>query len=198
MAYVGYGDLSDSSARDAHEDDPMPSNSTAYGSSQIDDFDDTWVRIDTYLKQSAANTANGALKYWVNGALDINHANTITRTTSNTWDLLLLGCFIRQNQPVQIYMDDVYIDITQARVEIGNASTWAACTHKEIQPPTAWSASSVTVTVNRGSFGDTDAAYLYVVDSTGAVNSSGYAITFGDTPPTMSGATCSGCSLNVP
>ncbi len=76
--------------------------------------------------------------------------------------------------------DDIFMNNTQARVEIGNASTWAACTMREIQIPTSWSASSIAVTVNQGSFASDATAYLYVVDSTGAVNSSGYEITFGE------------------
>ena len=39
--------------------------------------------------------------------------------------------------------------------------------------------SFIAVTVNRGSFGSSDTAYLYVVDSAGAINSSGLQITFG-------------------
>ena len=75
-------------------------------------------------------------------------------------------------------MTNMYIDVTQARVLIGDASTWSGCAHTEIQIPTAWSSSSVTVTVNQGSFAGSSGAYLYVVDSAGTVNSSGYSITF--------------------
>ncbi|MCD6288604.1 MAG: hypothetical protein J7M12_05765, partial [Candidatus Hydrogenedentes bacterium] len=59
----------------------------------------------------------------------------------------------------------------------GNASTWSACTHREIQIPTAWSNDTITFTVNQGSF-PYGTAYLYVVDSTGAWNENGYPITF--------------------
>jgi hypothetical protein len=83
----------------------------------------------------------------------------------------------------------VYLDTSWARVEIGNAATYGACTHREIQIPTAWAATSITATVNRGSFGASDAAYLYVIPSTGYgdVNTAGKAITFGggaSNPPT--------------
>jgi len=76
------------------------------------------------------------------------------------------------------YYDEIYVDTTQSRVEVGNASTWSGCTHREIQIPSAWSSSSITVTVNQGTFADSSGAYLYVVDSDGNVNSSGYSITF--------------------
>lgn len=105
------------------------------------------------------------------------------------------------------WYDDIYLDNTWARVMIADASTWAASTHKEPQIPSAWSVSNITVTVNSGTFTTGQQAYLYVVDSTGAVNSNGYPITIGSsgggsgdtTPPTnvaitapLSGATVSG------
>jgi len=63
-------------------------------------------------------------------------------------------------------------------VEIGDAATWSNCDHKEIQIPTSWSSSSIGIDVNTGSFSN-GTAYLYVVDSSGDVNSSGYEITIG-------------------
>lgn len=89
------------------------------------------------------------------------------------------------------WADDVYLDTTWARVMIGNASTFSASTIKEIQIPTSWSDGSVTVTVNSGSFGASDPAYVFVTDSTGST-SPGYAVTFGSggggdtTAPTVS------------
>jgi len=78
----------------------------------------------------------------------------------------------------KVYMDDLYMDNTFARVMLGNASTFAASTTREIQVPTAWGASSITVQLNRGSFGASDAVWLYVIDSTN-VPSAGYAVTLG-------------------
>ena len=85
-----------------------------------------------------------------------------------------------------VYMDDLYVDNTFARVMIGNASTFAASTTREVQIPTAWSTSTITVQVNRGSFGASASAWLYVIDSTNTP-SAGFPITFGggtsDTTP---------------
>jgi len=79
---------------------------------------------------------------------------------------------------VIIDFSDLYIDFTQARVEVCDSSTWAARTHCEIQVPQAWTASSLTAKVNQGSFANGSNAYLYAVDSSGNV-SNGYSITFG-------------------
>jgi len=77
------------------------------------------------------------------------------------------------------WMDDIYIDNTFARVIIGNASTYDASTHREVQIPTAWSSSSISVTVNVGSFSANERAYVYVVAADGSVNNQGYPITIG-------------------
>ncbi len=71
--------------------------------------------------------------------------------------------------------DDVFIDHTRARVELGNANTWSSSTIREIQIPTAWSDGSITVNVNKGSF-ISGTAYLFVIDSSGNA-SNGYPVT---------------------
>jgi hypothetical protein len=74
-------------------------------------------------------------------------------------------------------IDDVYVDYTWARVELGNAPTWALCTVKEVQIPTQWTNTQITAQLNRGGFANGQTAYLYVVDANGAVNAVGYPIT---------------------
>ena len=76
--------------------------------------------------------------------------------------------------------DDGYLSFTKARVEIGNALTYSNCNHTEIQIPTAWSDSSITFTVNQGSFLNGETAYVFVVDADGNA-SSGKEITIGGT-----------------
>ena len=45
-----------------------------------------------------------------------------------------IGHFYSTSSPgLTSYFSEVYIDNTQARVEIGNASNWDACTHREIK-----------------------------------------------------------------
>lgn len=79
----------------------------------------------------------------------------------------------------KVYNDNVYIDKTQARVELCDSATWAARTHCEIQPTTAWSDISNTINLNQGSFANGNMAYLYVVDANGAVNANGSAAILG-------------------
>jgi hypothetical protein len=74
--------------------------------------------------------------------------------------------------------DDIFIDFTQARVEICGESTWMGRSSCNIQIPQVWSASSLNVKVNPGSLAS-GPAYLYVVDSSGVANANGFPITLG-------------------
>jgi hypothetical protein len=144
----------------------------------------TWVRVDIYKKLSTAGVADGAVWVKIYNSDSAADNAAMTRSTGMTFtlDTVLLGTMDGSdgNHSYEIYVDDVYIDSTQARIEICAEATWAARTHCEIQPPSAWSSSSATVTVNRGSFAADATAYLYVVDADGTANSTGYEITFGD------------------
>jgi hypothetical protein len=76
-----------------------------------------------------------------------------------------------------VYVDSLYIDNSFARVEMCDNATWANRAHCEIQPPTVWASGSITATFNQGSFISGSTAYLYVIDSAGNVNTTGYPLT---------------------
>ena len=92
--------------------------------------------------------------------------------------------------------DDVYVDATQARVEICNTATWATRTHCEIQIPVTWSSSSIGIKVNPGSFVSLANQYLYVVDSSGSV-STAYQISGDTTAPTITAFTIPSTSTSL-
>jgi hypothetical protein len=98
---------------------------------------------------------------------------------------IALGFWIRYGSEGYVQMDDIYLSTTQARIELGDKSTFSSCTLREIQIPTAWSSSSITFTANQGSFKEGDTVYLYVVDADGNVNANGYPIIIwgGPIPP---------------
>jgi hypothetical protein len=159
--------------------------SIEWRSLQTDISKSAWHLFQFEFQEGDASTANGVMRWWVDGRKVFDHSDITTRTGSYNKYVQDLG-FYRDSLSDgsgTLHLDDLYIDNTWSRVEIGNAATYAASTHREIQPATAWDANgqSIAVTLNRGSFGAFDNAYLYVVDSTGAVNADGYAITFGDT-----------------
>ena len=194
LIYNGFGnpDYSDGGLRDSIQDDPMPSGSTEWGGTNLSSIENEWVRFEVWAVQSTPNVSDGTLRTWVHRpyagspsiVLDLDNSNRMMRTGSSQWTQWHFGSYIARDVdpyggggPVDVYTytDDIYFDVTRARVEVGNASTWAGCTQREIQRPTAWTGSSITITANKGSFSSFSGKYVYVVDSTG-VNSNGYAI----------------------
>ena len=147
-----------------------------------------WCRIDTYSLVGTADTADGNMSWWItaesgNDSFENDGIVTMTEGKEYTYDSFLLGLMYANNDEsgdFELYLDDLYIDDTLSRVEIGNNSVFEDCTHREIQIPTAWAADEITVTVNQGSFAAADTAYLFVVDADGAV-SDGYQVVIGVT-----------------
>lgn len=65
---------------------------------------------------------------------------------------------------VDFYTQDIYIGIgTNARVEVGNAATYAACTKLAIQPAKSWTNGSITTYANLGAFTDSEELYAFVI-----------------------------------
>ena len=149
----------------------------------------TWIRVDMHKKLSSPGVSNGAISINMLGVDSASNMAAMTRAAGKSFllDTVLLGLEdgAAANHSYEMYIDDMYIDTTPARIEICNSSTWNARTSCEIQPATSWSASSVTFTGNQGSIAASSSRYLYVVDSTGAANSNGYPITFGATTSTL-------------
>ncbi len=80
-------------------------------------------------------------------------------------------------------IDDVYVATgpnAAARVEIGNAATYSACTNLALSTPVKWSNTSITTTVRQGRFTNIEDAYLYVVDANGVVNTNGFPLKSGN------------------
>lgn len=150
-----------------------------------------WHRLEFWMKLSSTpGASDGDHEFLIDAqstplSLDSGTPGVTCPTGStcyyNIFQMNLSGCGYTESDHPYMWLDDCYVDSTQARVEIGNASTWSACTHREIQIPTSWSNTSISITANFGSFSINDDIYIYVVDSDGAVNASGYG------PVTLSG-----------
>lgn len=141
----------------------------------------TWMRYTVALKNA---TSGGYI--WnqevssAGNAVQFNLTNIVTAHSTDPWNVLTLPGFGRVDTTAAAYYDDVYVATgagARARVEIGNASTYAACTNLTLLTPTSWSDTTIQATVRQGSFA-AGSAYLYVVDWTGAVSPS-RAITIG-------------------
>jgi hypothetical protein len=141
----------------------------------------SWMKVEMEIRHDTSSS--GYIKVWENGVLKVNFTGQNTWASTGTYNELIGGFARDRSTSNWRYFADMYLDYSLQRVMIGNASTLASSTTlREVQIPSAWSASSITVTVNQGGFANGSTAYLYVFDDTGTANSTGYAITFGDTP----------------
>jgi hypothetical protein len=66
-------------------------------------------------------------------------------------------------------------------VILANNANLSQATITETQLPTAWSGNSVSVSVNLGKFSNGQTAYVFVFDSSGAANSTGFPVSVGGT-----------------
>jgi hypothetical protein len=170
-----------------HRTEDADENFPGLGAQEIDN---EWVRFESYLKQSAAETANGAWHQTTYRPTLVTPEKSVVtlddykmRDTSDDWIWWVFGGAYWSgcdgDDSLDVDVDEFVMDSQRARVEIANTSTWAARTISEYQVATAWADGEITCTLNAGHHGDTDTVYLYVIDSDGTVNANGFEITLG-------------------
>jgi hypothetical protein len=77
------------------------------------------------------------------------------------------------------------VDVGSAKVELGNANTYAGSGTKVEQTVTTWGgATSITVSAVRGAL-STGTVYAYVTNSDGGVNTNGLAVTLSSVTPAI-------------
>ena len=130
---------------------------------------DHWIHVQYLIDAGSGNNAfDGSCVVYINGALRYDHRNIATIGSGfYTWPEVYLGNYVRTDPHggAHAYWESVYVDRSWARVEIGDAPVYNACTHREVQVPVAWSDTSISVQLNRGSFPSFSALYLFVVDA---------------------------------
>lgn len=110
----------------------------------------------------------GFVRVLENGRRVHSRTVNITEQTHRAFQTTSFGQYARVNNNPNNwrYYTDAYYDNSFSRVILGNnPSLNSSCTIREVQIPTAWSDTSVTVTVNRGVFVDDDPVYVFVVDA---------------------------------
>jgi len=151
-----------------------------WGTGGLNPHAGTWSKVEHFF--TISNVANG-------GRLIIKENNVTYYDQTMRGDNVAgtgrndgIGGFSRNsgNGNNYRYFADIYLDYSLQHVMLGNASTLAACTVLEVCPPTAWSDTSVTVTVNRGALADSGSIYAYVYDAAGTANSTGYDVSGAD------------------
>lgn len=143
-----------------------------------------WQRVDYYMQRSSTGLAADGIMYWNRVGRSTPMVNQTTVPThydgNSEWRYVSIvqgvASIAGGTLDYDVYVDDVYMDTSRARVEICDVATWANRTHCEIQPSVEWSDTGITATLNSGSFAIGATAYAIVVDSFGAA-SNGEAVT---------------------
>ena len=126
---------------------------------------DKWVHVQIQF------VANGQFSFTLDGVKYVD--TTIKYTPRANWNIE--HQVIESSSDSRLYIDDFFIDNTWARVLIANSASCLTASHSEIQPATTWSATSLSVRANTGTF-SAGPAFACVVDSQNRV-SRGFAIT---------------------
>lgn len=148
-----------------------------YWGAAVNPMAGAWTKIECEICWTS-NSPDGYIKLWENGVLRIDYAG-VTDGMTGTQRSEAIGGYARIRSAENFrYYADIYYDRSRSRVLLGNASTFSSCTVREIQIPTTWADGSIGITVNQGVFTNGAFAWLYVVDSVGAV-SVGFPVTIG-------------------
>lgn len=152
----------------------------------VNDYKMDWAKNQWHLFQfefrdSSPGSSDGAFRWWVDGELAYENAQLMTRRDETGDRRPLVVGFGNSwgetgGDDNHFWIDDLYVDNSWARVELGNSSSYEACTHREIQAVESWSDSQIGIRVNQGSFAVGGNAYLFVVGP-GGERSAGYAVT---------------------
>lgn len=152
------------------------------------DLTGVWVHWQWGIDIGSGNGASDGkqLAYWNSvdcypmGVDGIPATIKMSESGQAAFEEVYIGNYIRGGDytgSMRAHTDSLYVDTSWARIELCDASTYAARTHCEIQIPSAWSSTSITATVNRGSFTNGNTAYVYVCDDGGTCDSTGTAVT---------------------
>ena len=99
-------------------------------------FTGGWHRLESWLDQGSRNGNDGLWTVWIDGQLWTQVSGTLMSSGDCPVRRLWLGFYFATDtgspQPqAQRWWDELYVDFTRMRVEIGDAPTWNACTHRD-------------------------------------------------------------------
>lgn len=141
----------------------------------------TWRRITAlYKMNSSLGSADGTLSIYKNNTLVKNITGWNFNDASHTSfakDIFFQEVIANANVPSgdNFWITDIAVEDSWNRFEIGNASTYAACTQLELQPYISFTDTTATLNLHLGTI--SGSAWLYACDTNNNCNSSGYALT---------------------
>jgi hypothetical protein len=130
---------------------------------------DEWARVDILIEGRSAGTARQRIWYLGNSSNSPVYSST-SSTAYIGGDInpaFGAGCDVGSSSVMYWGFDTAYVDLSRARVELANSATWSSVTYSEIQPPTAWSDTSITIRPNCGAFASGQTAHIHIFDASG-------------------------------
>lgn len=145
----------------------------------------SWMRVTVWLRANTSNTTGSGQYLWQ--VVSSEKGLQATKASAPVFDAdgpsqkayryLNIPGWIRSDNASQPVYDDIYLSTganAQARVEIGDAPTYAGSKHLALLIPDGWSSNSINARLPSASLPKSGAAYLYVTDKDGNVNAQGY------------------------
>jgi hypothetical protein len=137
---------------------------------------DAWHWVEYKYRLSDPGSPNGMLQTLVDGTVNADLKNQVTRDASDTsflaWALTVMDGNDQYNGPngmgnaYRLYTDDTLIDVSLARVILTDSATYAASTLWAPQRTSGWSDTQITIpTPNYGGFAHGMKAYFHVFDA---------------------------------
>ena len=160
-----------------------------------------WSRLELHYRHSTGGRSNGLVRWWWDGKVVAENTNILTREN----DAHSIRGFIFPAMPDKqagdfwVYIDDIYVDKTPSRIEICSGPSWNYKDKCEVQIPSSWTDTTISVTVvSQEAMPSSTNRYIYVVDSSGIANSQGFPITISASNSSIAGVPItSGGSDNV-
>ncbi len=155
----------------------------------------SWHRYEIWMTQGTLGQNDGHARIWLDGQpwMDMNG---IFDPSGCRFHNMWLGFYFATDtgtpQPqMETWWDELYVDVSPARVELCTGASWSNKGQCEIQIPNSWNNNSIQIAVNQGTFTTGQQLYAYVLDSNNIANQSGYAVTMssGNNPPVTPPAT---------
>jgi len=149
-----------------------------------------WKRVWVWVRAGQNNTGKAHL-WWLgsNGVVHALSEDAITIGNSGeSYQRIRINGYGRATTNSHPTFDDIYVATGAnclARVELGNAASYDACTKLAVTTVTNWSESQIETVVRQGAFAPGDTAYVFVVDGSGGVSGRGLQVVIGQGSGTL-------------
>jgi hypothetical protein len=134
-------------------------------------FEQTWLGWEHEIVAGAGQA--GGFRLWLHDetpsiALEIDAPSSSTWGAGEDWTNLRIGEYFRYFQ-MEYTTEYVYVDTTFKRLMFGDASTYSACTRREVQVASSWQNGAITGAARSGGLDFSAPIWAYAIDESGTV-----------------------------